>query len=139
MFIWKLKPILTAEIDIPTFVKKSKKARLSSVWIKVADGEVAYENIRDSMAATFKSVRDALAAERIGIWGWHVPHGLDTPTAAKEAKLVAKIARRFGLAGILMDAEAEANFFRGTEAEASLYRLFAACSARYSWQDTRDL
>ena len=77
--------------------------------------------------------------ERIGIWGWHVPHGLDTPTAAKEAKLVAKIARRFGLAGILMDAEAEANFFRGTEAEASLYRLFAACIARYSWQDTRDL
>jgi hypothetical protein len=121
MYVWQLKPVLVAEGGIDNFVRKAKRAQFSSVWIKVADGGSRYKNITGEMEEAFKDVVAELGREEIDVWGWHVPHAATSEDAEEEAQLVAGIAHDFGLSGILMDAEAGDNFFRGNATTASEY------------------
>ena len=121
MYVWQLKPVLVAEGGIDNFVRKAKRAQFSSVWIKVAEGRNPYENITGEMEETFKDVVAELGREEIDVWGWHVPHAATSEDAEDEAQKVAGIADKFGLSGILMDAEAGDNFFRGNATTASEY------------------
>lgn len=121
MYVWQLKPVLVAEGGIDNFVRKAKRAKFSSIWIKIADGDSYYKNITGEMEETFKEVVAELGREEINIWGWHVPHAANLEDAVKEAQMVARIAHDFGLSGILMDAEAGEHFFKGTAATASAY------------------
>lgn len=121
MYVWQLKPVLVAEGGIDNFVRKAKRAQFSSIWIKVAEGGSRYKNITGEMEDTFKDVVAELGREEIDVWGWHVPHAATSEDAEEEAQLVAGIANEFGLSGILMDAEAGDNFFRGNATTASEY------------------
>ena len=53
MYIWKLKPVLVAEMGIKNFVQKAKRAKLSGVWIKVAEGGSPYANVCGEMESQF--------------------------------------------------------------------------------------
>jgi hypothetical protein len=121
MYIWKLKPVLVAEMGVNTFVRKAKKAKFSSVWIKVAEGGTKYQNILGDMEKQFQDVIKKLKDEGIDVWGWHVPYAPTVDTAKKEAQLVASLANDFDVAGILMDAESEATFFKGDAQTADTY------------------
>lgn len=121
MFIWRLAPVVAAEMDVATLVRKAKAAHLSGVWIKVADGKTTYENVTAQQGKLFQQVRDALRAEGIALWGWQVPHGGTASNAKAEAVAVAKLATSLDLDGILMDAEAGSAYFSGGDVEAKAY------------------
>jgi hypothetical protein len=123
MYVWQLKPVLVAEGGIDDFVRKAKRAQFSSIWIKVAEGGSRYKNITGEMEETFKDVVAELGREEIDVWGWHVPHAATSEDAKHEAQLVAGIAKEFRLSGILMDAEAGDNFFRGNATTANEYSM----------------
>jgi len=128
MFIWRLMPILKVEMGIYNFVRKAKRAKLSSVWIKIAFGATPYKrNINDDLIR----VRDKLKDEGISIWGYHETRCKTEEAAKKEAEVVAKLADDLKLQGILMDAEKPegTSFFQGGEKEAKLYaeRLRQLC------------
>ena len=128
MFIWRLSTILKVEMGIYNFVRKAKRAKLSSVWIKIAFGSSPYSsNINDDLVR----VRDKLKNEGISVWGYHEPRCKTEEIAKNEAELVAKLAEDLQLHGILMDAEKpEGNvFFQGGEQEADVYarRLRQLC------------
>ena len=59
MYILKLADLVTAEMDIDSFVTKAKRAKLSSVWIKVADGQNRYANVTGQMAHIFGGFGEA--------------------------------------------------------------------------------
>jgi hypothetical protein len=121
IYVWKLEPVLAAEMDIDTFVRKAKKAKFSSFWIKIAEGQKAYRNIIGSMKATFETVTHRLKDAGIAVWGWHVLYAATKDDAIAEAKLVGEIAESFNLDSILMDAESEAVFFKGNAHTATVY------------------
>jgi len=120
MFIWKLQPVLEAEMGIDNFVLKAKRARLSSVWIKIAVGASTYES---NLGDNFRRVRDQLAGEGITVWGWHEPRCRTVAIARQEARVVADLADAIQVEGVLMDAEKpEGNFFfQGHREEAAAY------------------
>src|ERR1700758_1824523 len=120
MFIWKLGPVLNSEMGIQNFVRKAKKAKLTSVWIKVAVGSSPYTiNLGDD----FNSVRDKLMNQGITVWGWHEPRCNTVAAAENEAQIVSDLAKDLRLKGILMDAEKPEgeSFFQGGPDEASVY------------------
>jgi len=121
MYVWQLNSVLASEMGVHNFVRKAKKAQFSSIWIKVAEGEKPYKNIEVGMEAKFKEVVRELNREDIDVWGWHVPYAHTLTAAKKEAELIASIAQDYNLAGILMDAESEANFFKGDAETADAY------------------
>ncbi|TDP62590.1 hypothetical protein [Roseateles toxinivorans] len=122
MFVWRLAPILKTELGIAGMVAKAKAAGLSGVWIKIADGAKAYENVRDETAIrTFMKVRDALKNEGISVWGWQVPYGGTVANATTEAECAAKLADALKLDGVLMDAEGGTGYFTGGSAVAEAY------------------
>lgn len=121
IYVWQLKPVLVSEMGIDNFVNKAVKAKFSSIWIKVAEGEKRYKNIDGDMKAKFEEVVSELKKEGIDVWGWHVPYAATVEAAKKEAQLAASIADEFNLAGILMDAESESVFFKGNAETADVY------------------
>jgi hypothetical protein len=121
MYIWKLNPVLIGEMGIDNFCRKAKKAKLSSVWIKVAQGRKRYPNITDDMESRFRELIEKLNQKGIAVWGWHVPKGQTKSIASEEAQLVASIADELNLEGILMDAESEEAFFQGDDETAAIY------------------
>jgi hypothetical protein len=121
MFIWRLGPVVKAEIDVAGMVRKAKHANLSSVWIKIADGLHAFENVAGSQLQTFKAVRSAMRDAGIEVWGWHVPYGGSVENAREEAKVCAKLACDLNLDGVLMDAEGGSGYFTGGKPAATAY------------------
>ncbi|MDM0110022.1 hypothetical protein QTH97_34310 [Variovorax sp. J22R24] len=121
MFIWKLAPVVKAEVDVPSMVRKAKAAKLSGIWIKVADGTSTYENVQPKNIALFKALRNECREAGISVWGWQVPHGGTLTHAKAEGELLVKLAVDLDLDGVLMDAEAGEVFFTGTDAMASAY------------------
>jgi hypothetical protein len=121
MYIWKLAPVLTAEMGITNFVKKAKKAKLSSLWIKIAEGNNENVNITGNMRQEFINLCQKLKETGINVWGWHIPFCKTGDDASKEAALVARLIKDFNLDGAMMDAESEPIFFKGNETTADIY------------------
>lgn len=113
MYILKLKPVLVAEMGIKNFVQKAKKAKLSGVWIKVAEGRNPYTNVRGEMESQFHEVVQSLNDHGIDVWGSHVPQAATVDAGREEAQLVASLAEQFDVSGVLMDAEAGGRIFQG--------------------------
>jgi hypothetical protein len=120
MFIWRLTDVLSAEMGISNFIKKAKKAKFTSVWIKVAAGSSPYTR---NLGADFNSVRDGLADKDITVWGWHEPRCKTLSDAENEARVVSELANELKLKGVLMDAEKPEGevFFQGGPQEAAAY------------------
>jgi len=128
MFIWRLGPVLKVEMGIYNFIRKVKRAKLSSIWIKIAVGTSPYSrNIDDNLLI----IRDKLNDAGISVWGYHEPRCKAEEIAVNEAEIVATLANELKLKGIIMDAEKpEGNyFFQGGEKEANAYakRLRQLC------------
>ena len=121
MYIWKLKPVLVAEMGINNFVQKAKRAKLSGVWIKIAEGLAPYRNVRGEMEPQFHEVVQKLNEQGIDVWGWHVPRAATVGAGKEEAQLVASLVDQFNVSGVLMDAEAGGGFFRGNAETADTY------------------
>jgi hypothetical protein len=121
MFVWRLAPVVKAEMDVPTLVRKARTAGLSGVWIKIAEGDQPFENVGARHRALFKETADALRKAGISVWGWHVPHGGSVAAAREEAAVAAQLAIDHKLDGVLMDAEGGSGYFRGGDAEADAY------------------
>lgn len=121
MYAHQLKRILTIEGTPDAIAAKAKKAKLSSVWIKVAEGKSRYANITGTMKDNFIKLRDLLKAQNIAVWGWHVPRCVRPGDDVKEAMLVSTIADEMLLDGILVDAESGDDYFRGDANAASAY------------------
>lgn len=126
MYIWQLAPVLSAELGIKRFVDKAKLLGFSSLWIKVANGNLRYRNIHGAMSKVFTDTRKALRAAHIDVWGWHVPICKGQDAANAEARLLTTIAETFDLDGLLIDAEAGAQFFAGDASDAELYAASVA-------------
>lgn len=120
MFIWKLGPVVDAEMGPERLAEKAARARLSSVWIKITVGTSEHANVSD---ARFGVVLAALRQRGVGVWGWSEPRCATTVRAKEEAEVALRLVRRHGLDGLLMDAErAEGgNFFQGGAEQAAAY------------------
>ncbi|MCX6318948.1 MAG: hypothetical protein NTW29_16840 [Bacteroidetes bacterium] len=121
IYVHKLSRILTLEGTPANIAAKAKKAKLSSIWIKVAEGKSRNANITGTMKDKFIQLRDALKAQNITIWGWHVPRCFKPGDDVVEANLVATICSELQLEGILVDAESGTEYFRGDANAASGY------------------
>lgn len=121
MFIHRLPPVLAAEPNLDAFVKKAQAARFSSLWVKIATGETPY---RENVERNLTSLRDALGAVGIRLWGWHEPRCENVEKAKREALIVASLAQSLELSGVLIDAEKpdkNGSYFRGGQQEAAAY------------------
>jgi hypothetical protein len=121
IYIWKLSQVINAEGSVQKVVDKARRARLSALWVKIADGPSAYQNVTGQMAGKFQDLVDRCHNIGIEVWGWHVPRCPTANAAAIEAANVGNIAAGFGLDGLIMDAEHGANFFLGGVPEADAY------------------
>jgi hypothetical protein len=121
MYIWKLEPILNAEGGVNKVVEKARRAKLSAIWIKIADGKSPFSNITGDTAAKTSSLIEKCNAKNIEVWGWQVPHCASKDDAKKEADRVRDVLNRFHLDGIIMDAEGGGAFFQGGSDEADIY------------------
>jgi hypothetical protein len=83
MYIWKIAPIIKTEMSIANLVLKAQQAKLSSVWIKVAEGDSEYANIKGALKSQFIDLRSALAQVNIKTWVWQIPF-CATPEDAKK-------------------------------------------------------
>jgi hypothetical protein len=121
MYIHRLSRILALEGTTTNIAAKAKKAKLSSVWIKVAEGKSRYTNITGTMKDKFIQLRNKLKEQNIAVWGWHVPRCINPGDDVKEAVVVATICSELQLEGILVDAESGKDYFRGDANAASGY------------------
>lgn len=121
MYIWKLREVLAAEGSAEQMISKAKRASISALWVKVADGTSRYANVEGNTASKFKDLIAQAHNNNIEIWGWQVPHCATTAIAKKEAKLLGDLVAEFGLDGMIMDAEGTSAFFHGGLPEAKAY------------------
>ena len=121
MYIWKLRDVVAAEGGPAKIITKAKRASLSSLWVKVADGTSRYANVGDQVAPDFQELIRLAHDNGIEIWGWQVPHCSTTAIAKKEAKLLGDLVEEFELDGMIMDAEGTSAYFHGDVAEAKAY------------------
>jgi len=121
MYIWRLEPVLAAEGGVNKLVEKARRAKLSAIWIKVADGASPYSNVTGAMAAKMTSLVTKAHDSNLQVWGWQVPHCATTQAAQAEAATFKNLVQQFQLDGMIMDAEGGADFFHGGINEAKAY------------------
>lgn len=121
MYIWKLGNIISAEGSVTKIVEKAKRAKLTELWVKIADGSSRYSNITGGMTQQFGDLVEKSHAKGIRIWGWHVPHCASASTVDAEVATCASILNDFSLDGLIMDAEGGGEFFQGEKEDAARY------------------
>jgi hypothetical protein len=121
IYIWKLAQVINAEGSVQRVVDKARRAKLAALWVKIAEGSSAYQNVTGSMAVRFQDLVTRCHNSGVEVWGWHVPRCATAGAVGPEASRVGNIASSFGLDGLIMDAEHGANFFLGGVSEADAY------------------
>src|SRR5258708_37905289 len=97
MYIWKLAPVLAVELGVNGLIRKAKAAKLSGIWIKIADGRTPYANVIERVGESFLDLRKKLAGEGISVWGWQVPYGPTIEVAIEEARLASSLSDELNL------------------------------------------
>lgn len=121
IYIWKLQPIINAEGSVDKIVEKASRAKISALWVKVADGENEFSNIALGGGATLSDLISRCKAAAIEVWGWHVPHCQNHAAVQSEVGRLKTIMTRFPLNGLIMDAEGGGDFFQGSAQDADDY------------------
>jgi hypothetical protein len=121
MYVWKLEAVLAAEGGVDQLVDKSARAKLSAIWVKVADGTSPFTNVSGAMAQTMTNLVTRAHARGLQVWGWQVPHCPTVQAAQGEAKAFGDLTQQFQLDGLIMDAEGGSDFFHGGVGEAQAY------------------
>jgi hypothetical protein len=100
--IWK---IPACEGGSPNQIaSEAKKAGLTHVLIKIADGIVAYNINRTEKIDLVPPVIQALRGQGIKVWGWHYIYGANP---IGEARIAVRRVTELGLDGYVIDAEEE--------------------------------
>jgi hypothetical protein len=121
MYIWKLGQVLAAEGGANKLIDKAKRAKLSAIWVKVADGASAYDNVSGAMSQTMTDLVTRAHARGLQVWGWQVPHSATVQAAQADATTFSNLAQQFQLDGLIMDAEGGGGYFQGGVGEAQAY------------------
>lgn len=101
-FIWKI--IDCEKGDPKAIANVAKKANLTHVILKIADGAFPYNVNRQTNYDYVGPVVDSLRSVGIEVWGWHYVYG-DYPTS--EGNIAVKRMKEFELSGYVIDAEIE--------------------------------
>jgi hypothetical protein len=113
IYIWRLKPILDAEGGVAQMVQKAKRAHISQLWVKIADGRSHFANVRDGTGQHFHQLIDLAHKADIEVWGWQVPYCASEADADAEVATMRTLAKSFHLDGLIMDAEGGPAYFKG--------------------------
>jgi hypothetical protein len=120
MYIWNLETSLNGGTTAD-MVSQAQRAKLSSLWVKIADGAAAYLNITGATADTLKDLVARCQAVNIAVFGYHVPHCATLAAVGSEVTLLTNTVRDFHLAGVVIDNEDGAQYFQGDSGCASAY------------------
>ncbi|MBN2149702.1 MAG: nuclear transport factor 2 family protein [Anaerolineales bacterium] len=101
-FTWKI-PLCEGG-DANAIAATAKRAGLSHVVIKVADGAMVYNGTWGATTDTTTAVISALRAQGIQIYGWHYIYGRDP---LGEANVAIQRIHQYNLDGYVIDAEKE--------------------------------
>ena len=122
MYVWRLGAVLNSEGGVLAVVERARRAKLAALWIKVAEGQSAYNpNLGGSTGQRFRELIDACHDAGIQVWGWHVPRCPNPQSAAGEASNFGDIVAGLRLDGLIMDAEGGEGFFQGGVDSAEAY------------------
>jgi hypothetical protein len=106
---------------IDDMVAKAVRHKLTSLWPKIADGNVRFGNVEQPIAdKTHELVAKAKAAG-ISILGYHVPWCSTQRKAAAEVEFIKELVEEFQLSGVVVDNEDGSKYFRGGPEEARIY------------------
>ena len=101
-FIWKVKHC--EEGDADKIARHAKKAGLSHVLIKIANGIYRYNYDWEQKIDLVPPVVNALRSKGIAVWGWHYVFG-NQPL--QEARIAIRRVHELNLDGYVIDAESE--------------------------------
>jgi hypothetical protein len=101
-YIWKIKNCEEGNAD--RIARQARKADLSHVLIKVANGIYSYNYDWDKKIDLVPPVVRALQAKGIQVWGWHYVFGKQP---ISEARIAIQRVTELGLDGYVIDAESE--------------------------------
>src|SRR5437868_4838686 len=121
MYVHRLDRVIAAEGSVRNVIDKARRARLSAIWVKVAEGQSRFVNVIGAMKQSMSDLVDLCQANGVRVWGWQVPHCSTVEKAQAEATVFGDVAREFGLDGLIMDAEGTAAYFQGDVLEARTY------------------
>ncbi len=121
MYIWKLRNVIEAEGSVAKIVEKARRAQLSQLWVKLADGATRSDNLQGTIAARFAELIEQCGEAGIEVWGWHVPHCADAARTAAELGLIDQLVQGLALNGLIMDAEGGGEYFKGDKEQAARY------------------
>jgi hypothetical protein len=120
MYIWELQKSLKGG-TAADLVSKAQSAKLSSIWIKIGDGDAPFENTLGNNISVLKDIVNRCQLANIAVLGYHVPHCATVASVQNEIALCSKAVRDFGLAGIVIDNEDGSAYFRGNQQTATAY------------------
>jgi hypothetical protein len=120
MYVWQLSQALgSASVD--SFVQKAKDHALSSLWVKIADGDTGFANVCPPWKDKLIELVNTARAANITVYGYHVPHCADSKAVTTEVQIVAGLLGQFTLDGVVIDNEEGSSYFRGGANEARAY------------------
>jgi hypothetical protein len=120
IYIWRLKNVVgvgTAD-DV---VQKATRAKISSLWVKIADGSRGFENTKGAVGKLLQDLVTKCAAVDIDVLGYHVPWCATEQSTSEEIDLLIRTVASFKLAGVVVDNEDGSNYFKGTAQTAARY------------------
>lgn len=118
--MWKFSHLFRSGQSLSLIVQKALRAKISSIWIKLANGakrDPALIRHCDTLHRLVELSRE----HDISVLGWHVVTSSTPIAAASQARLVAELIDQFDLGGLVVDAESGAGFLGGGEYEAATY------------------
>jgi hypothetical protein len=120
MYIWRLKNVVGSG-SADAVVAQAKRAKISSLWVKIGDGSKAFENTKGGVGKLLQQLVAKSAAAGISVFGYHVPWCADEQSTAGEIEFLAKTVSSLKLAGVVVDNEDGSSYFKGTAATAAQY------------------
>lgn len=120
IYIWNLMQSKGSS-SIDDMVAKAQAHKISSVWLKIADGDTPYANVSGSVAPLLRELVTKCRVAGVSALGYHVPHCADKDAAAIEVKVLSSLVAQFELAGVVVDNEDGSGYFEGGPAEAEAY------------------
>jgi len=120
MYIWELDISLKGG-SVAALVIKAQQAKISSLWIKIGDGNAAHDNILGNNVKVMKELVTSCEAANISVLGYHVPHCATPQASEEEVTFVKTSISNFGLAGVVIDNEDGSTYFQGDNQCANAY------------------
>jgi kumamolisin len=123
IYVFKLDEVLSATGSTDAMVEKAVKAKISSIWVKIAESATPSANVLHGLGNQFHDLVAKCAAKGIDVFGWHVPYCTDASRTDSEVKLLTRLVDDFQLAGVVIDNEDGAAFFKGNATTAAQYAV----------------